>query len=479
MGAFAGHRPSGGGGEFLKKWKEKGQFDAWFHTKVMPIALWQHKMPTVKSITKEGTTVKHVWSSTFVCHEDEATLEAQYFRDRDTNARKHPPKRCGICKLIEWAYQQCLLFEEFREENEAAIAAGKPKRVKGIRFTTPLFEYEGDIDSEAQVLHIGGICNLFSKDMSPEQKADLKTAKINVGGQTGAWRENAMAKCAYAMCVVNNDRPDDGVQIAVETTALGNAVKDVLNKIVESEDGRAIEEDPYVIRWKFNKEAAMNEMYDALAMLKIKPTPRILKLIRGDAPLEALNKLTQRFNQQLVRTSLESHCVEEMKAIVPWDDLFPTAAQEKAWAAEDAEAEVEAEEAARSGGSGKKSRAAEPDDDDDDDGDDEKKSVADDDDEEEFQCDNPKCLKAVKASDAKCPHCGHVYEVEDEEDEEEEEEAKPAPRLPTRAEALAAKAAKAKGGEKPKSKAKVEKSDADESDDDDDDDDSQNAEIPF
>jgi hypothetical protein len=453
MAAFAGHRSSGGGGEFLKKWKDAGVFDSVLHTRVLPIALWQHKLPRLVPVTdKTKKKTVHVWSGTYVCHEDETTLEGQYFRDKDTGARKHPPKRCGICKLVEWCYQQCVLFEENREENEAAIKAGKPKKVKGIRFTTPMFKFDGDVSEESMTLHIGGVCNLFGKALegTDAQKKDLADSGIVVGGKAGAWRENAYSKCNYAMCVVNYNRPEDGVQIAVETSALGDAVKGVLNKVLE-EDGRNIEDDPYVIRWKFHKNAPMNEMYDALPMRKLKLSPRIMKLIRGDAPEESLDKLTERFNQILLRTSLEKHCLPELRALVPWDELFPSEEQVKKWAAEDAEAEAAAEDQAHERSTAHSDAADEDEDDDadddedeDDDADDEDDDVERDEDGEElFACDD--CDKPVKASAKACPHCGKKYEVTDDEDEEEEEEdeeeAPPKKKLPTRAEALAARKA--------------------------------------
>ena len=448
MSAFAGHRAggSGGGGDFLKKWKDTGHYDAWMHTRVLPIALWRHGMPAIVVIEDKTThrKIAHVWSKNLVCHETEDVLDGQYFTDRDTGARKHPPKRCGVCKLVEWARQECFLFEEYREENLVAIKEKKFKKVRGIDFTTPLFKFEGDDPKETQVIHMGGICNLFKPDkLNDDQKQALKDAGIS---PKFAWKENGYAKCQYAMCVVSNDHPEDGVKIAVEASSLGDAVKGVINKVIESEE-RNIDQDPYVIRWKFFKDAPMSEMYDALPMPKIQLTPRIKKLITGDAPEEALEKLMEPFNQQTVRAMLEAHCLLA-EGVVPWDDLFPTEAQEKKWRQED-DKEKDAEESA--------AEVEDPDADSED--------KDDEDDEEEFECDNPKCGKAVKASDKKCPHCGHVFDVE----EAEEEEEPPKKKLLTRAEALAAK--KKTEPSKPSKSKKKDDEDEDEGDGGDD--------IPF
>jgi hypothetical protein len=455
MAAFAGHRTgSSGGGDYLKNWKKAAVFDAWFHTQVLPIAVWVHGFP--KTLTVKG--VKHVWLDMQVCPESESVLDEQYFRaekGEPTSPRKKPPQRCGICKLVEWAYQQCFLFEDHREENEAFIAAGKLGKVKGIRFTTPIFKFEADVPTETQIYYLGGICNLLKKEMGDAQKKDLLAAKIP---KTAVWSNSQYAKCKYAMCVVNNDRPDDGVQIAIETSGLADSVKAVFNTTLESL-GRDIETDPYVVRWKYHKDADLpNDKYSALAMPAIKLSPRIAKLIRGEVPTEALQKATRPANQQLVRLMLETHCVLPPNT-VPWDDLFPTAAQEKKWAEEQEAEEAEAEEAA--GHPGHAQERAPGDDDEED------EAEA----EELFECDNPKCKKPVKGSDAECPHCGHKYEVADKEEaeevEEEVEEAPPPKKLPSRAEVLAAKAAAAKGGTKAKAKPA-------EAEDDD-----QGAEIPF
>lgn len=411
--AFTGHR-SGGGGAYLKKWKDKGKIDIWIHIKEMPLAMWRHQIPNIVPTEDRQTRKKtvHVWSRNVVCFENERTLDGQYFRDKDTGERKHPPKRCGLCKLVEWCYQQCVTFEEHREDNEKLIAAGKTKKVKGIEFTTPLFVFEGDVDDERRVLHIGGICNLFRPEkLNDEQKAAMAEAKIS---PKNAWQENTYAKCQYALCVVNNDRPEDGVQIAVETSGLGDKVKKVLNDVLEEEQ-RAYEDEPYCIRLKYDEhEKDMNKMYSAIPMRKIKPTPRILKLIRGDAPSDELDKLTETFNQQSVRAMLERYCVEEFKSVVPWDDLFPTKEQEKKWEEED---EASAKENARDDDSGPRSVARDDDDDEDEE----------DDEEEQFECDNEDCDAVVKASDKKCPKCGMKFDTGDDDDDDENDAKEPEP----------------------------------------------------
>lgn len=440
MGGFSKHRAGSGGGDYLKKWKEKGAIEVWLHVKELPLAMWRHQIPMIVILddkNNRGQKIKHAWSKNFVCYEDEGVLEQQYFRTEQReplSPRKHPPKKCGVCKLIEWCYQQCHRYEYSRDENAQLAKDGKkPKPFAGIKFTTPMFRFEGDDPKETQLIHIGGICKLFDKDHNDAQKADMAEAKIR---KSEAWKENMFAKCQYAMCVVNNDAPDDGVQIAVETSSLGDKVKEVLDDMIES-DKRDYERSPYAIKWKFNEsETDLNKKYKALPMRETALTPRIKKLITGEAPTEALNKMIERFNQQTVRAQLEAHCLLP-KGTVPWDELFPTVEQSAQWEVEEAEAEAEA--AALDAANRTEQRE-----DGDHDSDDATGSGSDED--EVFACNNEACDAVVKATDAKCPKCGEVYEVEADAADAQEPEPAPEPAPPPlRKRAAASPAAHATG----------------------------------
>lgn len=408
--SFAKHR-AGGGGRFLSKWKEKGSIDVWFHTKEMPIAVWRHQFPTMV-VRKDRDTkdeVTHVWSKDYVCHEDHDVLEDQYKRDRDTGERKSPPERCAICKLAEWCYQQARLFEETRDD----------KRPKGLSAVTPLFRFEGDDPKETTTLHIGGICNLFKRDdLSDALKKEMKEAKIF---PKEAWKQNAWARCQYAMFVVDNNHPDNGVQIAVEAGLLGEKVKEVMNDELDKND-IDIQTKPYCMQWEyFEKETNFQKKYKASVLRKQKATGRILELIRGDEVPELPDDLTVPFNQLALRAVLESKCVlPNHEKIIPWDEIFPSAEQIAKWAkADKAEAErakKAAEEEAESDDDA--DDADEPDADDDADDAEEKpkakKADADDDeddedeDDEQIACDD--CGKPMSIDDTECASCGATYD---------------------------------------------------------------------
>lgn len=447
--AFRSHRSGGSGGGFLKGWKSNenngisGRIRIWLHAHQAPTAAWMHNLPYIRVMEdkkdRSKKAVAHVYSQNYVCHEEESVLEQQYFRHDDAS-RKNPPKRCGICKLLEWCYQQANLFEEILDEKDdlkaqldastlskadfgTAMKEIKARPEQGINFVTPLFKFEGDVADETRVIYLGGICNLFKTDkFTDRQTKAVSDAGIVIGGKTGAWRDKALAQQHFLMTVVNHDRPEDGVQITNEKGSLGDKTKKALEDAVKQMD-REYDVDPFCIEWSFNsKEKDMNKMYDAVSMFTLKPGDRILPLITGEAP--DLTPHLEKFNQQSVRATLEKHCLLE-DGVVPWDDLFPTAEQSKAWAAED-------EERAAAEGEG---------------GDDEDPFAAPraggtpaaDEDDEEVACDD--CKKPMKASASVCPHCGKKYDVGDGDDDDgDKQDSEPPPPQPPPAKGLRTRA---------------------------------------
>lgn len=400
-----------GRSSFLKSWKADKTIRVWLHTadEAQPCDVYRHNIPTLVTIKgRNGEEDKvRIFTKNYVCHETEETLEGQYWRvkeqdatdERPLGSREHPIERCGLCKLVEWSREQALL---------ARATKGK----QGIGWTTKAFKFEGVDDKgrpETKYLHIGGIPNLFgAKDLSDEQKAGLKKAGIFVGGDDGAWAENMYAKQQTVFCIVDDAKPENGVQVAVETGLLGEKVKEVINKELKRRGPQKgnPQTHPYCIEWEYKKaEAQFNKKYDATALDEVKATPQILKLIRGEAPDTTDAK--KPFNQQAVRAMLERHCVLE-KGVVPWDELFPTKEQEETWREEDAATKVEDEKLrAEINADG---TPEEPADREDVEGNDpaHDHEIADPD--EEVECNQ--CAKVIKMSDAKCPHCGKEYQVE-------------------------------------------------------------------
>jgi len=484
-----------GGGRFLSGWKDqktgKGEVSTWMHVKCLPLTVWRHSFPMLIVVEdkKKGVSVTHVWSRNHTCHEEDVVLDKLYWRETKgdpSSARSFPPERCGICKFAEYLWQESWRWLNLHrwiadkdESGEAKVtgkwalnkegkAAAEKKKPLGIDPCTVVFKFVSEADDdENTTLHAGGICGLFGRDELPDDLAKaMAAAKIR---KTEAWKENAMVKPKSVMCVVDNDKPEKGVQISEETKELGEKVKEEITKVWDGSE-IDIQRKPYCIKWNYDRSKQMGKQYTATAVMKIKPDARILAAIRGDAP--DLSHIEDPFNQQTLRSILERHAKVEG---IPWDTIFPSREQEKKWAEEDEAAAKKGpsdddEDEGDGDAEGEDEEESEDDDTESDDDDDDVEKDADG--EELVGCDE--CGKPHKISAKKCPHCGHKYEVEEE--PEDEEPAKPPMRSRSEAKktATSTKAEPKKTSSK-KAKAEPEPEEADDEDDDGDQDD----EIPF
>lgn len=490
---WLGSKAPGSGGSqssYLTGWKKKpGYVDTFMHSKTLPMSVWRHGIPIFVIVKDKDTKeeIIHVWNRKHTCHETEEILEAQYWRTTKgdpSSPRKHPPERCGLCKFNEWAWQECWAWLETHDWDEEAGAWKEKKKTKS-RGTDPcavVFRLISEADDkENTTIHLGGMCGLFGRRELPDDLVKaMRKAKVS---PKEAWKENWSVKPSSVMCVVDNDNPGEGVRISEESKELGEKVKEEITRVYEGAEVD-IQRSPYCIRWKYHEGAQLGKMYTATAMMKIKPSPRILKLLRGEAP--DLSHITDPFDQLDLRSYLEKNC--KLKD-VPWDDFFPDEDQVKAWKKEDdaAAAEEEGEEPEAE----EDEETSEDEDDDSDDDDDAEKDDKDtdsddeeDEDDDMVACDD--CSKPMKADATKCPHCGKKYDVEKEETEEEEEP-EPPKKLKTRSELAAEKAAAAKkksssNGEKSTTSKKAsagKEKPAREPGDDTEEDDNQDDEIPF
>ena len=392
---FLNHRSSDRGGGFLNKWRQPvekkgggGKVNVWLHPKRLPIALWQHKFPkiVVRENRKTGEVTTNAWSGSFVCHEDENTLKAQYKRDRETGQRLSPPRRCPLCRMIEAVRQM--------------VDDGK------LKWTDKLFRFEGDEDNV--VLHAGGLYNAFGRDdLSAEEKKELKEAKIVLGGDRGAWSQNAQAKMNYLFCVVDNANAEGGVQIAIETGLLGDKVKDVIADARESlgeEDGNPFRK-PFCIQWEYRKdEQEFGKKYHARRMELMKLTPGVVKALQGPPP--DLAEVLAPFNPDSMRAVLERHCLVKN---MPWDEIFDVEAPEADGSAEDVayqdpDGPGDHDEAPPPPKAKAKGKAPPPPP-----SDSEPEVEADEEDDDGLvECN--KCEKGMAEDALECPHCGQHYD---------------------------------------------------------------------
>ncbi len=441
------HKNRGRNSNFLGGWKEKPGFcEVFLHPSLLPMAIYRHNIPTyvlVKDKDDKNKEITRVFSKKYLCHETEETLQNPWREKETDRIREYPPERCGICKGSDWFWNQIkdwLDTHEWNDDDKQWVETRKGKG-KGLDPLAILFEFESEYDDdENRTVRVGDFCGYFAKKkLEQDVKDACKKAKYRLDEQ---YKTNFSPRCEYAMTVVDNNDVDKGLRVAVESQALGQATCEVIEKQIEGA-GRNIQKTPYCIKWSYYPKKDFKEKYDAMYMELIKPSARIMKLLKGEAP-DYPEDLTKPFNQQALKSMFEEHCL--IKGI-PWDDFFPTKEQEAEWAKQDAEDAAEDERL-------QKSAAADNDTDEvPDSGDEaaadseEEESEVDENGEEMFSCDNPKCGKPTRASDKKCPHCGMKFDSEDggDEEEEEEEEEEEAPPLRTRADAKkAAAAAKAK-----------------------------------
>lgn len=320
---FLGHKPNEGGSDnvFLR-WNKRNppQVDVWLHTGAPIMSLWQHGWQRIVDRTdkESGQTRQEIWGDKFNCWEPEAVLKRQYFRDKQTGLRKTPPTICPHCLVLEMIRQ--------------AVDAGR------LSWVAPLFVFEAGQNS--QVLHAGGLYNAYKKnDLSQEELAELRAANIY---RKEAWKENGMARCSYVFRVVDNDAPQDGIQISTEGTGLGDKVKAAIHARMTArgrEEGNPLLS-PCAIRWEHHPNAEkIDDRYRAIMMDRIMLTEDIRKLIVDEPPPD-VSRLVAPGNPTKLRASMEGHYVGP-EGLIDWDAAFSRA--EKVFAEQEVEAEEDGE----------------------------------------------------------------------------------------------------------------------------------------
>ncbi len=456
--AYMNHSTRGGGKSNYLKWDETATI--WLSCRSSIFTLWRHPWTRVEVVENKDTHEKssEIWGDKLGCFEVESVLTEQYRRDRDTGERDVPPQVCPHCKMIDDVYMRCRdgnavgleLIEKRRpglkdltSEDVDAVDAELLKR--GLMwFLSPLFEFRGNIRdwrtkavvADRKILHAGGIFNAFgNKNLSPEWKALMAKVSRERGGpifSKNAFQQNSQAKCEYLYVVVDNEHPERGLQIAIETSLLGDKMKTEIAKRMKSmgrEKGNPILH-PYAFEWKNDRTEgqSFDKLYDATALETMKPTAAIEKLIRDTAPPDT-SRDTAKFNLRTHRARLEKYAAPAGK-LLDLDRYFEAALrlgldkepapQEPEHGAPEVGRQPVAPQAARQAPAPTPPAA---------------------DDEAEFGCDailanGQECGAPMKASDPVCPACGFVYDVV----KEPEPPPPPKPALPKRSAAKAAQA---------------------------------------
>lgn len=310
---FLEHSTNGGGsrGNFLKSWKKNNppKITVWLHTESSFAARWSHPWP--KFVTREnketGEKQIEIFGGNWGCHEREFILGKQRFREPD-GERQYPPEVCPLCKTIEVV--------------RMAVQRGD------ISWIEPIFQFKGDNPEKDLIITAGGLYNAFSNPkLTDAQKAELRRAGIR---PRDAWRENANAKCQYIFTVVNHERIGDGVQIATEPDALGNAmkraIKDQMEKIARIhglEKGKLLGNplrNPYPFLWEYNEEENFDKKYRVVALDGM-PLSDEIKALIVEAPPPDLQQHFRKGNVKSLRLDMEKAALVDL----PWDEIFADA----------------------------------------------------------------------------------------------------------------------------------------------------------
>jgi hypothetical protein len=300
LDAFLGHSgSSGGGGAFLKNWKEDGRLDVWLHPRAKIIPLWHHTWYTIgKDRETHEPTLRTI---RFNSMEREAVLKRRNYRDDATHEREVPPELCPFSKMLEWVYQ--------------AI------RRREISWVDEIFRFD-EITKDAFVIHAGGFVGLFNNDdLEREEVAELRKAGIN---RKEAWKESCQPRLQYIFRVVKNNAPSEGCLIALEAQALGDKVKKVIADRID-DVGRAKGDPfttPYAFRWAYDEAQQFSKRYEARLILSHELTPEIQAVFDAEPP--SVSDLTKASSVKELRQSMEAHwCCKA--ATPPWDEIFGAA----------------------------------------------------------------------------------------------------------------------------------------------------------
>lgn len=318
---FLGHSTMGNRTNVLGNWKkEKPQIDVLLHTKAPIVAVWQHSFPYLKEVTRNNVEVVEVWSGTFNTWEPETVCRNQY--KRADGVREYPPTICPMAMFLE----------AVRERIEEGT----------LDWTDELFKFVGtDTTNQTEILHAGGMTNMFGKKkMSDEEAGELTKAGIRVGE---AWKQASLAKCKYVFRLVVVDDVVKGVQVAEQTTAVGDATRAMIRDAREAapegtDDGNPLV-NPYVIRWKYNKDAAnFGDKYKAVAMPNLDVPQDALDLVRDTDP-PSISHMTSRSNPLVLQAAMEEHYTGP-DGLFNWDEIFAPSVE--IWNKENAQEEAPA-----------------------------------------------------------------------------------------------------------------------------------------
>jgi hypothetical protein len=312
-----------GGGAFLKDWKDDGEIVVWLHTKSDIWSRFTHPFPYIDvKEDKETRKVKRVLRSMrFGCLEADSVNEKRRFKDDVTGLREYPPVVCPLCLLIE-----------------------------RLRAAT-------DLPNETLVVNLPDARNYEGDPTPVEYKKDNVIGEAPRTGKS--WMKSIDLRQTYLFAVVADETPTDGVRVADEAYGLGSSMFKMIKQQKESEGEEAGDprRSPFAIKWVYNEKAAPSDKYTCFRFNKVKLTPEVNALIRGDLP--DLGQYCEPGNVIALRAYVEEALTAEARKVVDIDALFAEAEKTQKARGEPTE-QRRRPEAAGNGSSAKPAAAAGP-----------------------------------------------------------------------------------------------------------------------
>lgn len=293
---FLGHDPDagkggGGGGNWLKKWKDKGKLTFWLHalSKIHPV--WGHKFIEVGEAKEEGSDKKKpvLRFPHFVCPDNPEVYANQFFREN--GVLKVLPNRDPFIYLREW----------LRWVGEKEL----------LPLDAIVFEWT-DYKQNNQLIRwsLGRVSGL------------VKSNQTN-------WNHTIDAKLSYLLTVVDHDNLALGPKLTSESKMVGQELKKIIQREMESngtEKGNPFK-NPYAFRLKYDEKAkSFNDTYSLFRFNDAVYTREVWDQVwREDAPDATPYTQFQETDMVKIRAAFQT----AMQIDLPLDLIFSTELEDR------------------------------------------------------------------------------------------------------------------------------------------------------